>query len=106
MASRFDSKIGSALGGLSGAQRGEAESSLAGAIHVAQDLPGTAGSALVRQAQDAFLSGFHLAAALAALVAGGAALVAWKLLPQRRDAVAQPVGDVELAFDEAVASTT
>jgi len=107
VASRFDSQIAPALGGLSGSQRGEAESSLAGAIHVAQDLPGTAGSALVRQAQDAFLSGFHLAAALAAIVAAGAALVAWRLLPQRRDGASLPVAaDVDVAFDEAIASTS
>jgi EmrB/QacA subfamily drug resistance transporter len=106
VASRFDSGIGSALGGLTGAQRGEAESSLAGAIHVAQDLPGNAGPALVRQAQDAFLSGFHLAAALAAIVAAGAALVAWRLLPQRRDPAPQHVADLDVAFDDTVPSTT
>jgi EmrB/QacA subfamily drug resistance transporter len=105
VASQFDSKIGSSLGGLSGAQRSEAESSLAGALHVAQDLPGTSGAALVREAQDAFLSGFHLAAILAATVAAGAAIVAWRLLPQRRDAAPRPVHEVDLAFDEAVAPT-
>lgn len=105
VASQFDSKIGSALGGLSGAQRAEAESSLAGAIHVAQELPADAGSALVRNAQDAFLSGFHLAAVLAAAVALGAALVAWRLLPQRRDEVTVPVADVEMDIDVAIAPT-
>jgi len=97
VASKFDTGIQSSVARLSAADRAEAQSSLAGAVQVARRLPGTAGSALVRGAQDAFLSGMHLAATLAGLVALVAASVAWRLLPQRR-----PVAVRAEVFEEAL----
>ena len=47
--------------------------------------------------QDAFLSGMHLAATLAGIVALVAASVAWRLLPQRR-----PVAVRAEVFEEAL----
>ena len=97
VASRFGSHIGTAVEGLSPAQQGEASASLAGAIKVAGGLPAQAGAELVREAQDAFLSGFHAAAILAAAVAFAAAVVAWRLLPLRREVAVEII-----EIDEAV----
>ncbi len=99
VASRFGSHIGAAVEGLSPAQQGEASASLAGAIKVAGSLPAQAGAELVRDAQDAFLSGFHAASILAAAVAFAAAVVAWRLLPLRREVAVEVI-----EIDEVVAA--
>ena len=101
VASQFDSHIAGAVSGLTPGQQATAEASLAGAIKVASGLPAEAGATLVRDAQDAFLSGFHLAAGVAAVVVLAAAVVAWRLLPLRRPVAAIEVDEV-LDLDEVV----
>ena len=75
-ATRYSGKIGHLLTGLSPADRSSARSSIAGALHVAQSLHGTARVTLVTGAHDAFVSGLHLAVIVgAALAAASAAIV-------------------------------
>ena len=85
VASRFDQRIGPAIVGLSPAQHDQARASLAGALQVARGLEGTARDQLTVRAEDAFLSGFHLSAFVAASVAFVASAVVWRLLPLRRE---------------------
>jgi hypothetical protein len=97
VASRFGSKMGGAIAGLDPDLRGQARSSLAGSLHVASGLPEAAGREFTTRAQDAFMSGFHIANAAAGLVALGGSVLVWRLLPQRKAVeVAEPLAD-ELA---------
>ena len=57
--------------------------SLGGALIVAQELGGAAGSELAAAARHAFISGMDLAVTVAAVVVGMAAIVAAILLPSR-----------------------
>jgi hypothetical protein len=100
VSSRFGSRIGSAVAGLDAAQRSEAKRSLAGALQVASDL-GDRGRGLVVDAQQAFLSGFHLVAVTGATATIIAAIVAWRLLPQRR--VVPTIEAEAVMFEDVVA---
>lgn len=103
VASHFNSQVSGSVTALPADQQAEATASLAGAIQVASRLPGETGATLVREAQDAFLSGFHLAAVLAAIVALAAGVVAWRLLPVSRTVVEAEPQAFDLAIDDAVA---
>ena len=75
-----------------------ARSSIAGAMQVAEQLPGAAGRALTEGAQAAFVDGIHLAVTVAAVVAWAAAVIVLKFLPRRlahEGAMHGPVGSVE-----------
>jgi EmrB/QacA subfamily drug resistance transporter len=75
-----------------------ARSSIAGALQVAQQLPGPAGRALSEGAQAAFIDGIHLAVTIAALLAWVAAFIVLKFLPAKlahEGALHGPVAAVE-----------
>jgi EmrB/QacA subfamily drug resistance transporter len=77
-----------AVAGLPDRAAGLAHDSLAGALAVAQRVGGAPGGRLTSAAQDAFLSGMHAAALVAAGVAFAGALVALAYLPARAAAPA------------------
>ncbi|MCI0395635.1 MAG: MFS transporter [Chloroflexi bacterium] len=82
-----------------------ARDTLGAAVGVAQQLPDQLGLALLDIARDAFVQGLHLAAAISAAVAIGAAVLAMALLrrvPARSELEPQP----ELEPDGAVAELT
>jgi len=95
--STYTSSIDGALGGVTGADRGLAESGLVGAFHVA-DKMGTAGTGLVEAANRAFMDGVHVATLTGAAVVALAAIAGWRLLPRTMpDLAALPLSDEELA---------
>jgi hypothetical protein len=81
VASRYDSRLSPALDLLPAASRGEASESLAGALHVGNDLGGTTGGQVIGIAKEAFVSGVHLAAVIAGCVALLAAAIVYRKLP-------------------------
>lgn len=97
VASRFGGRIGPVVAGLDPSWQREAESSLSGSLQVAERLPAAAGRDLTRQAQEAFLSGFHLAYTAAAAAAFVAAIAVWNLLPDQRAVEAPEPSFEELA---------
>jgi hypothetical protein len=80
-ASRYATAVGPALTGLSESAKGEASTSIAGALHVAASLPAEAGHALATSAQSAFVDGIHLAVSVGALLAVVSAGIVWRKLP-------------------------
>ena len=59
-----------------------ARASIAGALRVADGLPGRAGAILRAGAEAAFIDGIHLAVTVGALFAFSAALLVWRFLPR------------------------
>jgi DHA2 family multidrug resistance protein-like MFS transporter len=80
--STYASNLSDAVSSLSGPERAAAESGLVGAFGVAQRL-GTEGGALVEAAKQAFVDGIGVAALAGAAVVAIAAVISYRLLPQR-----------------------
>ncbi|HEY7077348.1 MAG TPA: MFS transporter [Solirubrobacteraceae bacterium] len=90
LSGRYRGAMDHAVAGLPDRAAGIAHDSLAGALAVAQRVGGAPGGRLASAAQDAFLSGMHAAALVAAGVAFAGALVALAYLPAR---AAAPAGE-------------
>jgi len=86
LTTRYGSGIASAIEGLPVSSRAEADSGLAGAIEVAQGLPGDAGAALVETGRNAFVDGFAQAGLASAALAAAVAVAALVLLPRESGA--------------------
>jgi EmrB/QacA subfamily drug resistance transporter len=80
-ASRYDSQVAKFLHGLSASQRSVANTSIAGALRVANALPHQASVVLAAGSKGAFVSGMHLAAIAGALLALVAAVFVLRYLP-------------------------
>ena len=95
--SSYTSSIAGALGNVTGADRGIADSGLVGAFTVARGL-GQAGNALVDAAKQAFMDGVQVATLTGAAVVALAAVAGWRLLPRTMPAMAElPLSDDEVA---------
>jgi EmrB/QacA subfamily drug resistance transporter len=81
VASRYSSRLSPVLRSVSTSVRGKAEESLAGALQAAGEVGGSSGQALADGARHAYVSGMHLAALVAALVALVASTIVYHLLP-------------------------
>ena len=81
VAGRYDNRLLSGLGSLTGSLRDKAEESLAGALQVARTLGGADGGRLATNAREAYVSGMHLAAIVAGCVALIAAAIVYRYLP-------------------------
>jgi EmrB/QacA subfamily drug resistance transporter len=81
VAGRYDNRLVDGLGSLTGALRGKAEESLAGALQVAGQIGGSDGSRLATTAREAYVSGMHLAAIVAGVVALIASAIVYRYLP-------------------------
>jgi MFS transporter, DHA2 family, multidrug resistance protein len=81
VASRYHNRLSSALALLPDARHSQANESLAGALHAASDLGGSAGDQVAAVARNAFLSGMHLAAIIAGAVVLLAAAIVYRSLP-------------------------
>jgi len=100
VATQFTGSLGPAVVGLPGPAQAAANTGLAGALGVARDLPGPAGTALAHAARAAFVDGFGLAALVAAGMMLAAALGAYLLLPRPASRTASaPAGVVATAAD-------
>lgn len=96
--SRYDSRIAPYLRGLKSAQRSVADTSIAGALRVADQLPSHASSVLTAGSKGAFVSGLHFAALAGAVLALFAGVIVLKFLPPSlvpEGAVRGPVESVE-----------
>jgi Na+/melibiose symporter-like transporter len=96
--SRYDARIAPYLRGLSAAQRSVADTSIAGALRVADRLPDHASAVLTAGSKGAFVSGLHFAAIAGALLALCAGLIVLKYLPHSlvpEGAVRGPIESVE-----------
>jgi len=82
-ASRYAAGIHPAVAGLAPAAQAAARSSLAGALQVAAGLPRAAGAVLGTSADRAFVSGFHLAGVVGAVLAGASSIIVVRYLPRR-----------------------
>jgi hypothetical protein len=80
-ASHYASAMGHVVSKIPVGQRGEAETSLAGALDAASKLPAAASHALTVGAQDAFIGGIQLAVTAGAILAIIAAVIVYKFLP-------------------------
>ncbi len=83
IASTFAGNLGSAVNGLPAAQRAMAESSLAGAFTVAQQIGGEQGAALLASAQSAWMSGLSLAMFIGAAIVAVSAVIAFVAMPDK-----------------------
>ena len=99
LTTRYGSGVAAAIEGLPGSSRATADSSLAGAIEVAKDLPADTGAALVDTARNAFVDGFAQAGLASAGLAVAVAVAALVLLPRE---VADEVADEEAPVARAV----
>jgi MFS transporter, DHA2 family, multidrug resistance protein len=81
VASRYHTRLSSALRLLPSTAHGQANESLAGALHAASDLGGSAGNQAAAMARNAFVSGMHLAAIVASAVVFLAAGIVYRSLP-------------------------
>jgi len=81
VASRYDTKLQPALELLPDALVSKAEDSLAGALQVAGQVPGTHGGQIADIAREAYVSGMHLAAVIGGSVALIAAGIVYRKLP-------------------------
>ncbi len=103
-ASQYSSALHGAVTGLPASARSAAQSSIAGALHVAHGLSHAAGQALSFTARNAFVDGIHVAALAGAILAVIAAFVTNRYLPRSlapEGAAHSPVTeieDVELGF--------
>ncbi len=99
-ASRYNSRITHLLTGLSPANRSAARSSIAGALHVADQLHGAARTALIAGAHDSFVNGLHLAVYVGATLAILSAGIVYRYLPHSLAPTGAMHGPLE-AFEEA-----
>jgi hypothetical protein len=81
-ASHYSHALGGAVAGLSGADRTTASGSLAGAMRVADTLPGRAGTDLTHAAQSSFVSSLHLSTSVGAVLALIATGLVLRYLPR------------------------
>lgn len=92
--SRFQSDIAPAIGALPEAARNVADSGLAGALAVANQVGGDAGQDLANAARDAYLSGMGMACTIAAVITVIASAIVWRFLrPKATENVPAPAGD-------------
>lgn len=85
LASRYASEVAGAVSNLPGAAKGVAESSLAGALTVAQKLPGEAGLMLADASKTAWMSGFRFSLIVGAIVIATSSIIAFVWLPDKAD---------------------
>jgi EmrB/QacA subfamily drug resistance transporter len=81
-ASQYSSHLHDALAKIPVSLRGTASASIAGALQVAEKLPGRAGTAFATTAQTAFVDGIRVAAIFGVVLAIVAALVTRRFLPR------------------------
>ena len=79
--SQFTSSLAPAITNLPAQAKAMADSGLAGALRVASELPGSAGTTLEAAAKQSFVDGISMAAVVATVVVITAAVAAWFLLP-------------------------
>ncbi|MCB1039902.1 MAG: MFS transporter, partial [Acidimicrobiales bacterium] len=79
--SQYGTSLAPAIGGLPAQARAIADSGLAGALKVAEQIGGSAGGSIADAARGAFVDGIALAAVVGAAVVLLAAVAAWFLLP-------------------------
>jgi EmrB/QacA subfamily drug resistance transporter len=103
-AARYHAAMGS-LAFVPAGTRGSAKESIGTSLEAAAKLPGATGAQLRDTAHAAFLSSMRLTYTIAVLIVGSAIFVAWRFLPARAAAEAEPAPDVELliATEDAVA---
>jgi EmrB/QacA subfamily drug resistance transporter len=99
-ASRYNSRITHLLTGLSPANRSTARSSISGALRVADQLHGSARTALIGGAHDSFVGGLHLAVYVGATLAIVSAGIVYRYLPHSLAPTGAMHGPLE-AFEEA-----
>jgi EmrB/QacA subfamily drug resistance transporter len=91
VAGRYDSRLASSLTSIPQALRGQAQESLAGALQTAKQVGGPVGTHVADGARNAYVSGMHLAAVIAASIGVIAATIVYHLLPSTNlHTVAQP----------------
>jgi EmrB/QacA subfamily drug resistance transporter len=100
-ASRYTAGIQAAVAPLSAADRASARASLGTALQTAAHLPGEAGARLVAAADNAFVSGIHLAALGGVLLATCSGLLVWRFLPRHIAQHGAAHGPLEAAEDAA-----
>ncbi len=97
IASRFTGGVTPALAGLPEGTRAAAESSLGGAVVVANQIGGQAGEMLLIAARDAWMSGLSLAMVMGAIIVSAAAVLAFFAMPDRAE---DDVAELEEEFEE------
>jgi len=100
-ASRYDGRVAKYLHGLTAKQHSTANTSIAGALRVANALSHRASLVLAAGSKGAFVSGLHLAALAGALLALFAAVVVYRYLPHSLVPEGAMHGAVESAEDMA-----
>jgi EmrB/QacA subfamily drug resistance transporter len=102
MSSSYRSSLNELAGLLTPDQLAQARTSLAGALSVAADYDAPAASGITATARQGFVEGASIGMAIAAIVAGLGALVAWRFLPAnaRRAPSAAASGVVPANFGE------
>ena len=101
-ASRYATSVAPALKGLSPADKASANTSIAGALHVASTLSKSAGDALASASSQAFVDGIHLAVIIGAVLALISAVVVFRKLPRSLTQSGALHGPLE-GFEEAAA---
>ncbi len=92
VAGRYDARLAPSLSLLPESLRGKAGESLAGALQAARETGGPAAGKVADGARGAFVSGMHLAAVVASVVAVVAAAIVYRSLPATNPhTVVQPV---------------
>jgi hypothetical protein len=81
-ASQYTNSLHDSLSRVPAASRGTVDSSLAGALQVAQRLPAGVGHALTTTAQSAFTDGMHFASAIGIVLSLIAAVITYRFLPR------------------------
>jgi EmrB/QacA subfamily drug resistance transporter len=81
-ATRFSSSLHDALGAAPAAARDTAQTSLASALQIAEQLPARVGAELATSAQHAFTDGIHLASSVGVVLSLVAALLTYRFLPR------------------------
>jgi hypothetical protein len=101
-ASQYTSSLHDSLGAIPASSRATAESSVAGAIQVAERLPHGVGHTLTVAAQTAFTDGMHFASAISIVLCLIAAVITYRFLPRSiepRGPLHSPVGALENAAE-------
>lgn len=96
LASRYASSIADSVKTLPDQARGVAESSLAGALAVAERLPAQMGQMLEEAAKTAWMSGFRFSLVIGAVIIALSAVIAYLWLP---DAAEEPIPEAHLVED-------
>jgi EmrB/QacA subfamily drug resistance transporter len=105
-ASRYGSGISNAIAPLTPADQSAARTSLGAALQTASHLPSDLAAHVTSAANQAFVSGIHVAAFSGACLAAGAAMMVWRFLPHRiaqHGALASPAAAAEDAAELALA---